>query len=360
MTPTSILLNIVFLFISFNNISAKPKPKSNPAAEPEAWDWQNEPHHKFRVFTPFPIDKVDEPSFMKINRNISVVVGETAYLPCRVKNLDRHTVSWLRARDVKVLSVGHLAFSSDSRIGVVQVERPRLSASDWNLSIQNSTKADDGLYECQVNTREKINYKVFLTVSDPSETIQKDSPYYEVIEQVPLYEQTHSVMKKHHNKIEKEGFSMFLHDNGCICPKPEVEGQASQVSVSVKGGPVFYSLEGGSVELECWVTGLTSPPQSIVWRQDSDLISARGQPGTSLDTLRQSPASHSTLYISDLRLTHTGNYSCHSDGHTQTVLLVVTRGSQQNLPLKSEYNSGNLPTQTTILSFLTFILFSAF
>ena len=63
-----------------------------------------------------------------------------------------------------MLSVGHLAFSSDSRIGVIKVDRPRLMASDWNLSIQNTTKADDGMYECQVNTREKINYKLHLSV----------------------------------------------------------------------------------------------------------------------------------------------------------------------------------------------------
>ena len=30
-------------------------------------------------------------------------------------------VSWIRAGDVSVLSVGHLAFSSDKRISVVQV-----------------------------------------------------------------------------------------------------------------------------------------------------------------------------------------------------------------------------------------------
>ena len=70
----------------------------------------------------------------------------------------------MRAKDVKVLSVGSLAFSSDSRIGVLQVGRPRLSAEDWNLVIQNASKADEGMYECQVNTRQKINYKVFLTV----------------------------------------------------------------------------------------------------------------------------------------------------------------------------------------------------
>ena len=48
---------------------------------------------------------------------------------------------------------------------LVQVDRPLLSAIDWNLSIKNSSKADDGLYECQVNTEPKINYKIFLSVS---------------------------------------------------------------------------------------------------------------------------------------------------------------------------------------------------
>ena len=47
---------------------------------------------------------------------------------------------------------------------VSQVARPLLSAGDWNLSIENSSLADDGLYECQVNTEPKINYKVFLSV----------------------------------------------------------------------------------------------------------------------------------------------------------------------------------------------------
>ena len=45
-----------------------------------------------------------------------------------------------------------------------QVARPLLSAGDWNLSIENTSLADDGLYECQVNTEPKINYKVFLSV----------------------------------------------------------------------------------------------------------------------------------------------------------------------------------------------------
>ena len=46
----------------------------------------------------------------------------------------------------------------------LQVDRPRLLAADWNLSIENASKQDDGMYECQVNTEPKINYKVFLSV----------------------------------------------------------------------------------------------------------------------------------------------------------------------------------------------------
>ena len=77
---------------------------------------------------------------------------------------------------MKVLSVGSMAFSSDSRIGVVQVARPRLTAEDWNLAIHNTSKADDGMYECQVNTRQKINYKVFLTVESVPGKLSRSSP----------------------------------------------------------------------------------------------------------------------------------------------------------------------------------------
>ena len=122
-----------------------------------------------------------------------------------------------------VLSVGHLAFSSDARVSVEKVSRPRLSASDWNLSIENASLVDDGMYECQVNTNPKINYKVHLKVTgwqhlrtlnrtnhyvpDPSKAAQADSPYYDVVERAPArgFEQTHSVIKNHHEAVENEG-----------------------------------------------------------------------------------------------------------------------------------------------------------
>ena len=45
--------------------------------------------------------------------------------------------------------------------------------------------------------------------SDPADVIQKDSPYYEVVDNKKDrrdYEKTHSVVKKHHiSQIDKEG-----------------------------------------------------------------------------------------------------------------------------------------------------------
>jgi hypothetical protein len=321
------------LLLLVSSVTAKPKAKGK--ADPEAWDWQHEPA-TFPVFSPFPATKLDQPEFMRINRNISVVVGETAFLPCRVKKLDTYTVSWLRAADVTVLSVGHLAFSSDKRISVVQVPRPRLSASDWNLSIEGATLEDDGLYECQVNTEPKINYKVFLRVTDPAKSPQADSPYYDVVEHVPGggFEQTHSVMKKHHQGVEKSGFSMYLHQNGCICPKPEFakhkqaeshrkENKGKDLTMSIPGGSIQYVTGGEGVMLECLLSGLSSAPASLYWEKGGQVVSPRDRLGVALETEKVAGVSKTSLYLGSTSQADTGNYTCVSETQTKTVLLVV-------------------------------------
>ena len=104
------------------------------------------------------------PHFSRVTGNVSVRLGETAYLPCRsfplfkilsrtglqqdtpLKNLlkfdhpsssisqsksqprakdlaDSYMVTWMRVADVTVLSVGALTFSSDPRFSVIHVPR---------------------------------------------------------------------------------------------------------------------------------------------------------------------------------------------------------------------------------------------
>jgi len=337
---------VVMVIIMFDNSRVDAKPKAKGYAGPGPWDWQQSAPSNFPVFKPFPVSKLEQPEFMKINRNISVALGETAYLPCRVKNLDKHTVSWVRADDLTVLSVGHLAFSSDKRISVVQVPRPRLSASDWNLSIENATLSDDGMYECQVNTDPKINYKTFLSVKDLVKSPQADSPYYEVVDQASAagFEQTHSVIKKHHKELDKKGFSMFLHDNGCICPKPQLKQHTSQQSnkrikhqdivMNIPGGPIQFVSPGTGIELECLVSGLATPPLSLYWEKHNKVLRAKETPGVSLETEKVAGVSRVGLYIGSAGVSDTGNYTCVTDtDQTETVLLVVTQGADDKPPI---------------------------
>ena len=101
---TSLPINLVLILMLLNICMVKAKPKAlgkgieikrsaitNMIGNPDPWDWQNEPSN-YPVVKPYPVSKPEQPEFMKININIAAVVGETAFLPCRVKNLDEYTV----------------------------------------------------------------------------------------------------------------------------------------------------------------------------------------------------------------------------------------------------------------------------
>merc|ERR1711970_1682117 len=357
------MMVMVIVMYDSSIVHAKPKAKGFPGPGP--WDWQQSAPSNFPVFKPYPVNKLEQPDFMKINRNMSVAVGETAYLPCRVKNLDKHTVSWVRADDVTVLSVGHLAFSSDKRISVVQVPRPRLSASDWNLSIEGATLEDDGMYECQVNTEPKINYKVFLRVTDPATSPQADSPYYQV-EDNRDFQQTHSVIKKHHKEVEKDGFSMYLHEDGCICPKPQFgkhkqiktesqENNEQDVTMSIPGGSIQYVTSGDGVMLECLLSGINSPPSSLYWEKGGKVVSARERLGLSMETEKVAGVSRINMLMDTTSQKDTGNYTCVSQEHHQTVLLVVMPGSDERSGTVP--SGGDIPFPSIVLTILAIFSF---
>merc|ERR1711915_1138447 len=166
-------------------------------------------------------------------------------------------------------------------------------------------------YECRVNTEPKINYKVFLKVKDPSKSPQADSPYYEVIDPpAPRegVEQTHSVIKKHHqNKDRKEVINV------------------QDIKVQIRGGDIQYVTSGEEITLECHVSGLVTAPSVLLWNQGDREIKPRLKPGISLETEKVVGVSRASLYLSSVSLADTGNYTCVTDVKAHTVLLVVTQ-----------------------------------
>ncbi|KAL5290987.1 hypothetical protein ACFFRR_010410 [Megaselia abdita] len=100
-------------------------------------------------------------------KNVTALVGKSAYLNCRVRNLGNKTVSWIRHRDVHILTVGSYTYTSDQRFQATYHKE----TEDWTLQIKWAQKRDAGMYECQISTQPVRSFFVKLDVVVPTATI---------------------------------------------------------------------------------------------------------------------------------------------------------------------------------------------
>ncbi|KPJ21504.1 hypothetical protein RR48_01340 [Papilio machaon] len=100
------------------------------------------------------------------SRNVTALVGKTAQLNCRVHDLGNRTVSWIRHRDIHLLTSGRMTYTSDQRF--ISVHNPH--TEDWILKIRFPQRRDSGVYECQVGTTPPIGHRMYLS------EINYDSP----------------------------------------------------------------------------------------------------------------------------------------------------------------------------------------
>ncbi|GLH02285.1 SFRICE_033561 [Gryllus bimaculatus] len=105
------------------------------------------------------------PYFDKVaSKNVTALLGKTAYLNCRVKNLGNKTmvfqVSWVRHRDIHLLTVGRYTYTSDQRFRAIH--HPH--SEDWTLQIKYPQHRDTGMYECQISTNPHMSHMIHLEV----------------------------------------------------------------------------------------------------------------------------------------------------------------------------------------------------
>ncbi|XP_073837639.1 defective proboscis extension response 10 isoform X4 [Musca autumnalis] len=110
----------------------------------------------------------NEPYFdVTMPKNITSLVGKSAYLGCRVKHLGNKTVAWIRHRDLHILTVGTYTYTTDQRF---QTSYHR-DIDEWTLQIKWAQQRDAGVYECQISTQPVRSFSVHLNIVVPTATI---------------------------------------------------------------------------------------------------------------------------------------------------------------------------------------------
>ncbi|XP_056645630.1 myosin light chain kinase, smooth muscle-like [Diorhabda sublineata] len=107
-------------------------------------------------------------------RDYVINVGQTAYLHCRVGNLGDRAVSWIRKRDLHILTVGIFTYTNDQRFQSLHTD----GSEEWTLAIASAQIRDGGIYECQVSTEPKISQSYHLSVVVSKATILGNSELF--------------------------------------------------------------------------------------------------------------------------------------------------------------------------------------
>ena len=69
-------------------------------------------------------------------------------------------VSWIRTRGIRVLAIGKVRYTQDTRFTPLHEEGNDV----WVLKIQETRLSDAGLYECQVSYHEDVEKKLKMPV----------------------------------------------------------------------------------------------------------------------------------------------------------------------------------------------------
>ncbi|XP_055848183.1 uncharacterized protein LOC129913494 isoform X2 [Episyrphus balteatus] len=209
------------------------------------------------------------------SKNITALLGKTAYLNCRVKNLGNKTmllqVSWVRHRDIHLLTVGRYTYTSDQRFRAIH--QPQ--TEDWILQIKYPQHRDSGIYECQVSTTPHMSHYIHLNVVEPS--------------------------------------------------------------TQIIGAPDLYIESGSTINLTCVILNSPEPPAYIFWNHNSAIINYDSPRGGVSVVTNKGETTTSFLLIKSARPSDSGQYQCNpsnskSKGVTVHVLNGVSHSVSRGIP----------------------------
>ncbi|XP_049792342.1 uncharacterized protein LOC126199464 [Schistocerca nitens] len=177
-------------------------------------------------------------------------------------------VSWMRKRDLHILTSSIFTYTGDARFNVMHPE----GTDEWNLRIEYVQPRDAGIYECQVNTEPKINMAVLLNVEEQPSDILDSSL-------------------------------------GSRITPSNSNKQAAQANIW--GPEDVFVKKGSTISLTCSINVHSTPPGSVLWFHGASVVdfdSPRG--GISLETEKTEAGTTSKLLVTKAQLADSGNYTC--------------------------------------------------
>ncbi|KAF3422329.1 hypothetical protein E2986_10876 [Frieseomelitta varia] len=267
---------------------------------------QNRPRNQL-LADPSGLKPKVEPTFdYSQNTNVTALIGKTAYLTCKVRNLGDKTVSWVRHRDIHILTAGAYTYTSDQRFQALHRQNTGQSSewSEWTLCIKWAQERDQGLYECQISTIPVKSHQFRLNVVGCifGEFSVKSS----------------IVQKKKTKKNTAEGNTVREWSFFIAVP-----------TATILGGPELYVGAGSTINLTCAIHFSSEPPAYIFWYYNENVLSydsPRG--GVSVITEKGGDVTTSWLLIQTAQPSDSGEYSCKpSNANTASIKVHVLNDS---------------------------------
>ncbi|XP_076237969.1 zwei Ig domain protein zig-8 isoform X2 [Calliopsis andreniformis] len=223
---------------------------------------QGRPRNQLLV-DPSDLKLKGEPTFdYSQSTNVTALIGKTAYLTCRV--------SWVRHRDIHILTAGAYTYTSDQRFQALHRQNTGQNSewSEWTLCIKWAQERDQGLYDCQISTIPVKSHQFRLNVVVPTATIL--------------------------------------------------------------GGPDLYVGAGSTINLTCAIHFSSEPPAFIFWYYNENVLSydsPRG--GVSVITEKGGDVTTSWLLIQTAQPSDSGEYRCQpSNANTASIKVHVLNGER--------------------------------
>ncbi|XP_059487440.1 uncharacterized protein LOC132203584 [Neocloeon triangulifer] len=223
------------------------------------------------------------PHFEEVSNstNITIKVGSSVTMNCRISLLQDKTVSWVRRKDGKeleLLTVGLHTYTGDSRY-TVEFQYP----NNWRLQIKYANKRDEGTYECQISTYPPRVIRVHLHIKAPEVLI-----------------------------------------------------------VDEHGRPIFekYYKADSTIQLACFVRHVSMVSSVVLWNHGNNTLNydvTRG--GISVKTELMEDGANSSLAVARADKADSGNYTCSiSATEFATVAVHVLNGEN---PAELHHGSGS-------------------